>query len=202
MLRRSSGDMIRDSPEKFIALMKTLFDLLDDGSTGFVLTADLEKWWDAESNGASAAGSSVASQMSVLPSDVLDTLKRIAPPDGRLSFEMFITGVKMWLAQKRRQGIPLPSAPVNPRNVAANNHHQDRNVVERRRPLETLNTGGTAVQFLNIRPIRALGLKDNEFVKSNEPTWQPIVQQNNSLLDVNETGISPMVTLLVFLYLS
>lgn len=169
--------------------MKTLFDLLDDGSTGFVLTADLEKWWDAESDGASAAGSSFASQMSILPSDVLDTLKRIAPPDGRLSFEVFIAGVKMWLAQKRRQGVPVPSAPVNPHNGVANNHHQDRNIAERRRPLETLNTGGTALQSLNIRPIRAFGLKDDEFVKSNEPTWQPSMQKNNSLLDVNETSV-------------
>ncbi|XP_012279475.1 suppressor APC domain-containing protein 2 isoform X2 [Orussus abietinus] len=95
-------------PIQFVAAMRTLFDIMDDQNSGFVKYADIEgRWQDDGTQG--------------LPKGVLDSLKKVTPPNGLLSFERFCTGLNMCLLQiqaetdsKKQEGQPNrpPSAPI------------------------------------------------------------------------------------------
>ncbi|XP_047363425.1 suppressor APC domain-containing protein 2 isoform X3 [Vespa velutina] len=95
-------------PKHFVSAMRTLFDIMDDQNTGFVKFSDIEgRWQDDGTQG--------------LPKGVLDSLKKVTPPNGFLSFERFCAGLKICLLQiqaegdfKRHDGQPNrpPSAPI------------------------------------------------------------------------------------------
>ncbi|XP_076170083.1 suppressor APC domain-containing protein 2 isoform X2 [Ptiloglossa arizonensis] len=95
-------------PKHFVAAMRTLFDIMDDQNTGFVKFLDIEgRWQDDGTQG--------------LPKGVLDSLKKVTPPNGLLSFERFCTGLKICLLQiqaesdsKKHNGQlnRPPSAPI------------------------------------------------------------------------------------------
>ncbi|XP_078043129.1 suppressor APC domain-containing protein 2 isoform X1 [Augochlora pura] len=95
-------------PKHFVTAMRTLFDIMDDQNTGFVKFSDIEdRWQDDGTQG--------------LPKGVLDSLKKVTPPNGLLSFERFCTGLKICLLQihvdsdpKKHSGQPNrpPSAPI------------------------------------------------------------------------------------------
>lgn len=95
-------------PKHFVNAMRTLFDIMDDQNTGFVKFADIEgRWQDDGTQG--------------LPKDILDSLKKVTPPSGMLSFERFCAGLKICLLQiqtesdsKKHNGQPNrpPSAPI------------------------------------------------------------------------------------------
>ncbi|KFB52543.1 hypothetical protein ZHAS_00020793 [Anopheles sinensis] len=87
-------------PPAFVAAMRTLFDIMDDRKTGFVRLADIEeRWQDDGSKG--------------LPSGVIDSLRKVTPPNGLLSFERFCGGLKMCLLRNQStvgHGVPSPSS--------------------------------------------------------------------------------------------
>uniref|UniRef100_A0A182Y9U1 Suppressor APC domain-containing protein n=1 Tax=Anopheles stephensi TaxID=30069 RepID=A0A182Y9U1_ANOST len=86
-------------PKAFVAAMRTLFDIMDDRKTGFVRLADIEeRWQDDGSKG--------------LPRGVIDSLRKVTPPNGQLSFERFCSGLKICLL--RNQTSPLSASPVAP----------------------------------------------------------------------------------------
>ncbi|XP_014613099.1 PREDICTED: suppressor APC domain-containing protein 2 isoform X4 [Polistes canadensis] len=95
-------------PKHFVGAMRTLFDIMDDQNTGFVKFSDIEgRWQDDGTQG--------------LPKGVLDSLKKVTPPNGLLSFERFCAGLKICLLQiqtegdfKKHDGQPNrpPSAPI------------------------------------------------------------------------------------------
>ncbi|XP_015595692.1 suppressor APC domain-containing protein 2 isoform X2 [Cephus cinctus] len=95
-------------PKHFVAAMRTLFDIMDDQGTGFVKYSDIEgRWQDDGTQG--------------LPKGVLESLKKVTPPNGLLSFERFCAGLKISLFQiksdgdvKKQEGQPNrpPSAPI------------------------------------------------------------------------------------------
>lgn len=95
-------------PKQFVIAMRTLFDIMDDQNTGFVKYIDIEgRWQDDGTQG--------------LPKGVLDSLKKVTPPNGLLSFERFCAGLKICLLQiqsdadsKKHEGQPNrpPSAPI------------------------------------------------------------------------------------------
>ena len=62
-------------PPKFVSAMRTLFDVMDDKKTGFIHLSDIETRWNTEDGGVG------------LPSGVIDSLKKVTPPTGELSFE-------------------------------------------------------------------------------------------------------------------
>ncbi|KMQ91892.1 hypothetical protein RF55_8188 [Lasius niger] len=88
--------------------MRTLFDIMDDQNTGFVKFADIEgRWQDDGTQG--------------LPKGILDSLKKVTPPNGMLSFERFCAGLKICLLQiqmepdSKKHDSQLnrpPSAPI------------------------------------------------------------------------------------------
>ncbi|XP_011697861.1 PREDICTED: suppressor APC domain-containing protein 2 isoform X2 [Wasmannia auropunctata] len=96
-------------PKHFVNAMRTLFDIMDDQNTGLVKFVDIEgRWQDDGTQG--------------LPKGVLDSLKKVTPPNGMLSFERFCAGLKICLLQqiqaeaetKKHDGQPNrpPSAPI------------------------------------------------------------------------------------------
>lgn len=98
-------------PKKFVAAMRTLFDIMDDKQIGYVSFEDIEnRWHDDGSKG--------------LPKGVLDSLQKVTPPNGLLSFERFCAGLKICLLRNQAetgrnkssdggvQPIRPPSAPL------------------------------------------------------------------------------------------
>uniref|UniRef100_A0A182NF63 Suppressor APC domain-containing protein n=1 Tax=Anopheles dirus TaxID=7168 RepID=A0A182NF63_9DIPT len=75
-------------PKAFVAAMRTLFDIMDDRKTGCVRLADIEeRWQDDGSKG--------------LPRGVIDSLRKVTPPNGLLSFDRFCSGLKICLLRNQ-----------------------------------------------------------------------------------------------------
>lgn len=93
--------------------MRTLFDIMDDKRTGFVNFADIEnRWQDDGSKG--------------LPKGVIESLRKVTPPNGMLSFERFCAGLKICLLRNQvdqRNQIPVkqrsPDGPQSNRPPSA-----------------------------------------------------------------------------------
>ncbi|XP_056314880.1 suppressor APC domain-containing protein 2 isoform X2 [Danio aesculapii] len=68
-------------PRAFLHSLRTLFDILDDQQRGFVHLSEIESRW----RGAGERG---------LPAGVLESLRRVAPVNGCLSFERFVAGLR------------------------------------------------------------------------------------------------------------
>lgn len=68
-------------PRAFLHSLRTLFDILDDQRRGFVHLSEIESRW----RGAGERD---------LPAGVLESLRRVAPVNGCLSFERFVAGLR------------------------------------------------------------------------------------------------------------
>lgn len=65
-------------PKAFLHSLRTLFDILDDGRRGFVHISEIEsRWRGAET-----------------PPGVLESLRRVAPHHGCLTFDRFVSGLR------------------------------------------------------------------------------------------------------------
>ncbi|KAJ8978527.1 hypothetical protein NQ317_000899 [Molorchus minor] len=107
----TSSSTLDGLPKQFVAAMRTLFDIMDDKKTGFVNFADIEnRWQDDDAKG--------------LPKGVIESLRKVTPPNGMLSFERFCAGLKICLLrnqverrekQQQETGVKPnrpPSAPL------------------------------------------------------------------------------------------
>lgn len=72
--------MTKDLPSEFVNYLRSLFDILDQENCGFVKIGDIEQYWDAK--GTSFSG-------------VLESLKKLSPPDGLLKFEDLCRGLRL-----------------------------------------------------------------------------------------------------------
>ncbi|XP_030380154.1 suppressor APC domain-containing protein 2 [Scaptodrosophila lebanonensis] len=98
-----SGSTLDALPKQFVLSMKKLFDILDDKHCGFVRYADIEKGWqDDGSKG--------------LPQGVLDSLRRVTPSSGLLSFDRFCAGLKLCLLRNQQTVSTAPTAKIRPRS--------------------------------------------------------------------------------------
>ncbi|XP_050299200.1 suppressor APC domain-containing protein 2 [Anthonomus grandis grandis] len=80
-------------PKQFVNAMRTLFEIMDDKQTGFVNFADIEaRWQDDGSKG--------------LPKGVIESLRKVTPPNGMLSFERFCAGLKICLLRNQVERRP------------------------------------------------------------------------------------------------
>ncbi|KAF5294121.1 hypothetical protein FQA39_LY13492 [Lamprigera yunnana] len=87
-------------PKQFVSAMRTLFDIMDDKKSGYVKFADIEnRWQDDGSKG--------------LPKGVIESLRKVTPPNGLLSFERFCAGLKICLL--RNQVEQRNQNPLKPR---------------------------------------------------------------------------------------
>lgn len=111
-------------PKQFVTSLRILFDILDEDRSGYVRLRDIESRWHEEG-------------VSGLPSGVIDSLRKVAPRNGRLTFENFVTGLKLSLlknteanfkqdfsqSQKRKDGSLHHTRKVGDVNI----QKQDKN---------------------------------------------------------------------------
>ncbi|XP_057652443.1 suppressor APC domain-containing protein 2 [Diorhabda carinulata] len=75
-------------PKQFVSAMRTLFDIMDDKHTGFVSFSEIEnRWQDDNTKG--------------LPKGVIESLRKVTPPNSMLSFERFCAGLKICLLRNQ-----------------------------------------------------------------------------------------------------
>ncbi|CAH1276310.1 unnamed protein product [Diabrotica balteata] len=75
-------------PKQFVSAMRTLFDIMDDKHTGFVSFSEIEnRWQDDNTKG--------------LPKGVIESLRKVTPSNGMLSFERFCAGLKICLLRNQ-----------------------------------------------------------------------------------------------------
>ncbi|XP_069799894.1 suppressor APC domain-containing protein 2 [Dendropsophus ebraccatus] len=89
-------------PRAFLHSLRTLFDILDDERRGYVHIQEIESRW----RGADTRE---------LPPGVLLCLRKVAPPDGYLTFERFVLGLRTsMLNAQNRENYPVgaPRAPA------------------------------------------------------------------------------------------
>lgn len=79
---------IESLPKQFVQAMRTLFDIMDDKRTGFVDLQDIENRWQDDGNKG-------------LPKGVIESLQKVTPPNGKLSFERFCAGLKICLLRNQ-----------------------------------------------------------------------------------------------------
>ncbi|XP_069694184.1 suppressor APC domain-containing protein 2 [Periplaneta americana] len=97
-------------PKQFVVAMRTLFDIMDDKRTGYVKFSEIEnRWQDDGTKG--------------LPKGVIDSLQKVTPPNGLLSFERFCAGLKICLlrnqvestrGQSHKPDCSSPTQPIRP----------------------------------------------------------------------------------------
>ncbi|KAL1117243.1 hypothetical protein AAG570_004569, partial [Ranatra chinensis] len=78
-------------PKQFVAALRTLFDILDDKASGYVKFSDIEKRWQDDGTKG-------------LPKGVIESLRKVTPPNGLLSFERFCAGLKICLLRNQVGG--------------------------------------------------------------------------------------------------
>lgn len=101
----TSSNTLDGLPKQFIKAMRTLFDIMDDKHTGYVNIVDIEnRWQEDEAKG--------------LPKGVMESLRKVTPPNGLLTFERFCSGLKMCLIrnQVERKQISEGTAGIKPTN--------------------------------------------------------------------------------------
>ncbi|XP_065205093.1 suppressor APC domain-containing protein 2 [Planococcus citri] len=77
-------------PKPFLHVLKTLFDILDDEGTGLVKFSDIEARWQENS-------------VAELPKGVIESLRKVTPPNGLLSFERYCAGLKICLLRNQME---------------------------------------------------------------------------------------------------
>ncbi|XP_060768729.1 suppressor APC domain-containing protein 2 isoform X2 [Neoarius graeffei] len=106
-------------PKAFLHSLRTLFDILDDGKRGFVHISEIESRWQG-------------ADTQELPGGVLESLRRVTPPHGCLTFERFVAGLRYSILNpdkahpsQQRRGFRAPGTkarPLGPCN-GTNVHH-------------------------------------------------------------------------------
>jgi len=101
-------------PKQFVDAMRTLFDVLDDTKSGQVAMADIEMWWrkDSEEGGQ-------------MPRGVIESLKKVTPPSGKLTFERFCAGLKICLLRNQGQKSKTDHSESND-GQSANSEGEDQ----------------------------------------------------------------------------
>ncbi|XP_052220654.1 suppressor APC domain-containing protein 2-like [Dreissena polymorpha] len=79
-----NSNVVDGLPKQFVTSLRVLFDILDEDQTGFVRLRDIETRWHEEG-------------VKGLPGGVIDALRKVAPRNGKLTFENFVTGLKQSL---------------------------------------------------------------------------------------------------------
>ncbi|XP_050414120.2 uncharacterized protein LOC126828383 [Patella vulgata] len=77
-------------PKQFVSSLRILFDILDEKRSGFVRFQDIESRWNEEG-------------VTGLPFGVVDALSKVTPANGCLTFERFVSGLKLALLTSTKQ---------------------------------------------------------------------------------------------------
>ncbi|XP_077986620.1 suppressor APC domain-containing protein 2-like [Glandiceps talaboti] len=112
------GSTLDNLPRSFVSSLRILFDILDEESRGTVLLSDIECRWNGDDD------------IQGLPTGVLESLRKVAPKSGLLSFERFCAGLKIALLRSRSDSNlkrPLTATTVvNSRSKAQHDEHSEQ----------------------------------------------------------------------------
>nr|CAG4637145.1 EOG090X08VB [Ceriodaphnia reticulata]SVE73033.1 EOG090X08VB [Ceriodaphnia reticulata] len=99
----STSAALEGLPKQFVTSMKTLFEIMDDRNSGYVKLTDLENFWSEEG-------------LAGLPKGVIESLRKVTPTSGLLSFERFCAGLKICLLryQSDQQKVDSKISPRSP----------------------------------------------------------------------------------------
>lgn len=113
---RRSGDL----PPNFINAMRTVFNVLDRGKCGYVRFADIVTYWRQNDE----------SVVNGVPPGFLDSLRKVTPSNGLLTFEQFCAGIRLSLAEENIQQDRLNTA-ANSTNYIINSRRSRESLPER-----------------------------------------------------------------------
>lgn len=85
-------DISQDLPREFLRYLRTLFDVLDENGNGLVKLADIESRWKTKQSS------------NALSEGVIESLRKVTPKNGLLSFERLCTGMKLALKAQPQTG--------------------------------------------------------------------------------------------------
>nr|CAG4651956.1 EOG090X08VB [Triops cancriformis] len=120
----TKGSALDGLPKQFVTAMRTLFDLMDDKRTGYVKFSDLEAFWSEEG-------------LYGLPKGVLDSLRKVTPSNGLLSFERFCGGLKICLLRLQVSLSTFHRSPYNLNLLSALDLADPPPVIRPRMPTNT-----------------------------------------------------------------
>lgn len=137
-------------PKQFISSLRVLFDILDENRCGFVRLQDIEERWHEEG-------------VKGLPSGVIDALKKVTPPNGYLSFDRFVAGLKLSLLtskngqssqimEKENKGPKLP--PKTEAGRAGNSKHQNVGNQQENKSSQVGNVQSSRSQILSTAAVK------------------------------------------------
>ncbi|CAH1781841.1 unnamed protein product [Owenia fusiformis] len=95
-------------PKQFVTSLRTLFDILDDKNLGFVNISDIESRWSQQDDGIVG-----------LPKGIIEALHKVTPPNGQLSFERFVGGLKIAILRSKNE------PPMSRSSVGSHDRVQD-----------------------------------------------------------------------------
>lgn len=104
-----SSNSTEGLPKQFVTSLRILFDILDEDRSGYVRLRDIESRWHEEG-------------VSGLPSGVIDSLRKVAPKNGRLTFENFVTGLKLSLLKNTEANFKQDFSQSQKRKDGSWNH--------------------------------------------------------------------------------
>ncbi|CAH2316857.1 Hypothetical predicted protein [Pelobates cultripes] len=88
-------------PRAFLHSLRTLFDILDDRRRGSVHIQEIESRWQG-------------AETRELPLGVLHCLRKVAPPDGYLTFDRFVLGLRTSMLNSQNRENCQAGAPRGP----------------------------------------------------------------------------------------
>lgn len=158
-------------PKQFVNSMRTLFDIMDDKRTGFVRLADIEqRWQDDGSKG--------------LPPGVIDSLRRVTPASGLLSFERFCAGLKICLLKNQSEGKGSRRSSTS---TSSDSNNSNVNVLATAKETTSKSSRPPSVPLLDLeKPI----VLSNQWNSNNTAAVRP----NNALSVVQRTLSLPKLS--------
>ncbi|CAH0390784.1 unnamed protein product [Bemisia tabaci] len=87
----SQNSAVDGLPKQFVIAMRTLFDIMDDKHVGYVKFSEIERRWQDDGTKG-------------LPPGVLESLRKVTPVNGLLTFERFCAGLKICLLKNQVEG--------------------------------------------------------------------------------------------------
>ena len=142
-------------PKAFVASLRVLFDILDEDKDGLVPLAEIKERWQRDDG------------PSGLPVNVIDSLSKVTPKSGKLSFERFCSGLRLALANNQGRSPDYRGPP------SARNNKQPRPTTATVRPnvVHPMRTNKSAPQLRNSQDFKkSRSLSENDTRKSYEMT--------------------------------
>lgn len=167
-------------PKPFVTAMRTLFDVMDDKRTGYVRLSDIEKRWHEENRSATGGG---------LPNGVVDSLRKVTPANGLLTFERFCAGLRICLLRhdSSKRSHPHNNVPKASRPSSVPLPERGNSIASMRKPSTPLgkmiHTSNSAERL----PIGVLSSSSSRLVRQHNQ------QHHNNTATVRPNNVNPFV---------